>query len=269
MSDKTNKRRNVLITGGTKGLGLATALRFAREGDQCIITYGWGSVEDDEILDLFRAENLPLPYLRQADVINDEDTEGLIKEVFEKFGTIDVFISNVSFASLVKGFDGYSEKMLLKSIEYSSWPLIAYTRKIEEVTGHYPKYVIAYSSHGPDGYHSNYDFAAVTKSVLEVLIRYLNYHFFDKEVIFNIVRTRPVITDSLLSTMGKEWEQFIERFDIPGTDISLDEFAKVVITLCSGYMDGIRGQTIIADKGYDFADGLQYLFTERERLGLT
>ena len=268
MSDKKNKRRTVLITGGTKGIGLATALRFAREGDQCIITYGWGSRDDEEIMALFKAENLPLPYLKQADVIRDEDTEELIQETHRKFGAVDVFISNVSFASLVKDVDDYSEKLLLKSIEYSSWPLVAYTRKIHEITGKFPQYVIGLSSHGPDGYHKNYDFAALTKSILEVLIKYLNYHFFDQKVIFNIVRTRPVITDSLLSTLGKEWAEFIKRFDIPGTEVSLDEVSKVIYTLCSGLMDGIRGQTITADRGYDFADGLQYIYSEKDRLNL-
>lgn len=268
MSGKTTHKRTVLITGGTKGIGLATALRFAREGDQCVITYGWGSVDDDEVLDLFRNENLPLPYLHQADVINEEDTTDLIQTILEKFGPVEVFISNVSFSNLVKSVDDYSEKALLKSIEYSAWPMVAYTRKMKQITGQYPKYVIGLSSHGPDGFHKNYDFAAVTKSVMEVLIRYLNYHFFEKEVIFNIVRTRPVITDSLLSTLGKEWEEFIARFDIPGTDVSLDEVAKVIYMLCSGLMDGIRGQTITADKGYDFADGLQFIYTERERLNL-
>ena len=79
--------------------------------------------------------------------------------------------------------------------------------------------MIGYSSYGPDSFHTNYDFAAVTKSLLEVLVRYLNHHFFNEEVIFNIVRTRPIITDSLLSTLGKDWENFIARFDIAGTNV--------------------------------------------------
>lgn len=266
MSVPAPKTRTTLITGGTKGIGLATALRFAREGDQCVITYGWGSVDDEAVLALFRDENLPLPLLRQADVVNADDTEALIREVYEQFGGIDVFVSNVSFSNLVTGVQDYSEKGLLKSIEYSSWPLVEYTRKIGEITGRYPRYVIGLSSHGPDTFHKNYDYAAVTKSVMEVLVRYLNYHFFDLDVHFNIVRTRPVLTDSLLSTFGQEWKTFIERFDLPGMDVSLDEVARVVYMLTSGFLDGIRGQTIVADKGYDFADGLQYVFTERERL---
>jgi NAD(P)-dependent dehydrogenase (short-subunit alcohol dehydrogenase family) len=268
MSVKTPQPRTVLITGGTKGIGLAMALRFAREGDQCVITYGWGSVDDEEVLDQFRAENLPLPLLRQADVVNADDTEALIQEIHQQYGKVDVFVSNVSFSNLVTGVQDYSEKGLLKSIEYSSWPLVEYTRKIAEITGKYPRYVIGLSSHGPDSFHKNYDFAAVTKSVLEVLVRYLSYHFFEQEVNFNIVRTRPVLTDSLLSTFGPAWKTFIERFDLPGMDVSLDEVARVVYMLTSGYFDGIRGQTIVADKGYGFADGLQYVYTEQERLHL-
>jgi NAD(P)-dependent dehydrogenase (short-subunit alcohol dehydrogenase family) len=267
MSDKP-KPKVALITGGTKGIGLATALRFAHEGYQSVITYGWGSVDDDQVLEIFAKENLLIPLLKRADVVNEEDTKELIEETHTKYGYIDAFISNVSFSSLIKEINDYSEKSLLKSIEYSTWPLIEYTRQIKNITGQYPNYVIGLSSHGPDGFHLNYDYAAITKSVMEVLIRYLNYHFFNEQVIFNVVRTRPIITDSLLSTLGKEWATFISHYDIPGTDVSEEEVARVIFMLCSGWMDGIRGQTITADKGYDFADGLQYLYAEKERLNL-
>lgn len=267
MSDKP-KQKVALITGGTKGIGLATALRFASEGYQSVITYGWGSVDDDRVFELFAKENLPLPLLKRADVVNKDDTKELIEEINSAYGQINAFISNVSFSSLIKELNDYSEKSLLKSIEYSTWPLIEYTRQIKNITGTYPTYVIGLSSHGPDGYHLNYDYAAITKSVLEVLIRYLNYHFFNEQVIFNMVRTRPIITDSLLSTLGNDWANFISHYDIPGTHVSAEEVANVIFMLCSGWMDGIRGQTIIADKGYDFADGLQYLYAEKERLNL-
>lgn len=268
MSNKTKKPRIVLVTGGTKGIGLATALRFAQEGDQCVITYGWGSVEDVEIIDLFKSKNLLIPYLKQANVISSEDTEELLQEVFDKYGAIDVFVSNVSFTSLIKDIDDYSEKGLLRSIESSTYPMIEYPKRMKKIMGSYPHYVIGLSSHGPDSLLVNYDFAAVTKSLMEVLVRYLNYHFFDQDVIFNIVRTRPIITDSLLSTFGQEWSEFIGKFDIPGCEVSLEEIANLIYILCSGYMDGIRGQTIIADKGYDFADGLQRIYMDREQLGL-
>ena len=266
MSDNT--QRVVLVTGGTKGIGKEIAMKFAEHGAQVIITYGWGSVEDEDIIADFTARGLPAPYLKQADVINNEDTIELLNDIKERFGKLDVFISNVSFTTLVKSMEDYKEANLLKSIEYSCWPMVEYTRQMKALFGVYPKYVLGLSSHGPDRFHKNYDFAAATKALNETLIKYLNYHFYEEEVIFNIVRTRPVITDSLLSTLGNEWVDFIAKYDIPFTHIELEEVAKVCYVMCSGLMDGVRGQTINADRGYDFAEGLQRLYMDQEVLGL-
>jgi len=261
-------QRVVLVTGGSKGIGKEIAMKFAEHGDQVVITYGWGSVEEEDIIADFTKRGLPAPFLKQADVINNDDTTGLLTEIKERFGRLDVFISNVSFTTLVKSMDDYKEANLLKSIEYSCWPMIEYTRQMKAIFNAYPKYVIGLSSHGPDRFHKNYDFAAATKAMNEVLIKYLNYHFYDEEVIFNILRTRPVITDSLLSTLGNEWVEFIAKYDIPGTHIELEEVAKVVYMMCSGLMDAVRGQTITADRGYDFAEGLQRMYMDQEVLGL-
>jgi 3-oxoacyl-[acyl-carrier protein] reductase len=267
MSD-INNQRVALITGGTKGFGKEIALKFAEHGDNVVITYNWGSVEDADLLDEFMERNLPKPLLIQANVVSEDDTRYLMDEIKRHYGKVDIFISNVSFSSLVRDIDDYNENSLYKSIEYSTWPMIAYIKQIKKTFGNYPKYVLGLSSHGPDTYHVNYDFAAATKAISEVLVKYLNYRFFDENIIFNMVRTRPIITDSLLSTSGQEWLAFIEKYDIPDTAIELEEIAKVVFMMCSGLMDGIRGQTINADRGYDFADGLQRLYQNHKELGL-
>lgn len=267
MSD-TKQPRVVLVTGGSKGIGKEIALKFAEHGDKVIITYGWGSVEEEEIIKDFTSRGLPAPFLKQADVINNDDTIDLLTEIKNRFGRFDIFISNVSFTTLVKNMDDYNEAYLLKSIEYSTWPMIEYTRQAKTILGAYPKYVLALSSHGPDRFHTNYDFAAATKALNEVLVKYLTYHFYDEEVIFNVLRTRPVITDSLLSTFGNDWKDFIKKYDMPGTHIELEEVAKTAYMMCSGLMDGIRGQTINGDRGYDFAEGLQRLYEDRVELGL-
>jgi NAD(P)-dependent dehydrogenase (short-subunit alcohol dehydrogenase family) len=261
-------RRIALITGGTKGFGKAIGLKLAGHGNQVILTYGWGSVEEDDILREFADKGCVAPILKQADVSNDEDTAELIGEIGERFGRVDVFVSNVAFANLIKDVDEYREKDILKSIEYSTWPMVAYTQAIHSQLGRYPRYVLALSSHGPDRFHKNYDFAAATKALNEVLVKYLTYRFHDKQVIFNIIRTRPIITDSLLATLGEEWQPFIAKYDIPGTEVDLEEIGNLVLMMCSGMMDAIRGQTIIADKGYDFADGLQHMYINREDFGL-
>ena len=264
----SDKKRVVLITGGTKGIGKEIGLMYAKHGDQVIITYGWGSVEEEDVIKEYTDRGLPAPFLKQADVINNDDTIELMTEIKNRFGKLDIFISNVSFTNLIKSVDDYHEGNLLKSIEYSCWPMVEYTRQAKEILGAYPKYVLTLSSHGPDRFHKNYDYAAATKSLNEVLVKYLTYHFYDEGVIFNVLRTRPVLTDSLLSTFGQEWKDFIAKYDIPGTHIELEEVAKTTYMMTSGLMDGIRGQTIIADRGYDFLEGLQRMFVDKAELGL-
>ena len=44
--------QTVLVTGGTMGIGLATALAFASRGARCVLTYKWGTADEDEVRDL-------------------------------------------------------------------------------------------------------------------------------------------------------------------------------------------------------------------------
>jgi len=256
----------VLITGGTKGIGLAIGKSFAAAGYHCILTYAWGSVSEEDILAEFSAANLPAPSLKQADVSSPEDSDELFQQIAQEGRQVDVFISNVSFCNLVNSIDDYSEKGLLKSMEYSTWPLIDYPARMKKALGAYPRYNIALSSDGVDHAFTRYDFVAASKSMMEVLVRYLNYRFFDQGVIFNVVRTRPLLTDSLLSTMGAAFADFLQQHDIAGTQTEPEEVANAILMLCSGWMDGIRGQTITVDNGFSFADGLVGLYNEEEGL---
>ena len=57
----------VLVTGGTMGLGLATALAFGRRGARCVLTYRWGSTDEGEVRSRFEAAGAPPPMILQAD----------------------------------------------------------------------------------------------------------------------------------------------------------------------------------------------------------
>ena len=55
----------VLVTGGTRGIGLATGLLFAKAGAHVYLTHRWGSVPANEIAKLF-AEKAPSQVLLQS-----------------------------------------------------------------------------------------------------------------------------------------------------------------------------------------------------------
>ena len=256
----------VLITGGTMGIGLATGLAFARQGARVTLTHKWGSADEDLIRSRFAREGFEWPQIIAADASREEDTEALLSELHRKFDAVDVFVSNVSMALVVKSLDDYTKRSLFKSIEYSAWPFFDYTRRIRAVFGRYPRYVVGLSSGGPDHFHANYDFVAASKALMEVMCRYMNYRLFAEDIRVNVVRARAVRTESLRATFGPEFEDFLDRANMARDFMEPEEVASAILALCSGLMDGVSGQVLMIDRGGTFRDNLMRLYNEREFL---
>ena len=258
----------VLITGGTMGIGLATGMAFARQGARVTLTNRWGTVDEDQLRARFAHEGLPEPRIVTADASREEDTEALLTELRHDFDGVEVFVSNVSMALLVRSLADYSKRSLFKSIEYSAWPLFDYTQKIRNIFGRYPRYVIGLSSAGPDHFRTNYDFVAASKALMEVICRYMNWHLFLEDIRINIIRTSVVRTESLRATFGSEFEGFLERANMGREFMQPEEVAKAILALCSGLMDGVSGQVLLIDRGFTFRDNAMRLYNEREFLDL-
>jgi NAD(P)-dependent dehydrogenase (short-subunit alcohol dehydrogenase family) len=258
----------VLITGGTMGIGLATGLAFARQGAHCTLTCKWGTADEDAVRRAFRDEGLPVPAIETADVGREEDTALLLDRIAQRHSAIEVFVSNVSQALVVRDLEDYSKRALFKSIEYSAWPLYDYAQRIKDRFGAWPRYIVGLSSGGPDHFYQNYDFVAASKAVMETLVRYLNYRLFDQGVRVNVVRSRLVRTESLRATFGREFEEFAERFNLRGQFIECEEVADAILALCSGLLDGVSGQVLMVDRGTTFCDNLMRLYNEQDRLAL-
>lgn len=258
----------VLITGGTMGIGLATGLAFARQGAQAWLTHRWGSADEDAIRKLFADEKLLAPRIVQADVANKEETLALLQEMKTAHDHVEAFISNVSFGQVVESLDDYQLRSLFRSIEYSTWPMYMYAAEINKLFGRWPRYVVGLSSGGPDHYYKNYDFVAASKAVMETMCRYMSYRLYDQDIRINVIRSRLVRTESLRATFGRDFEAFAERFNMQRQFIPEQEVADAILALCSGLMDGVRGQTIMVDRGTTFFDNLMRLYNERDSLDL-
>ena len=255
----------VLVTGGTRGIGLETALAFAGHKAKCILTYRWGDRDEAEINKAFSEIQAPCPLILQANVADSEDTNKLMADLEKQFSQIDIFISNVSLAPVIQSFDDYTLKGLKQSISYSSWPMVSYTKKIYQTFGKYPRYIIGMSSTGPDHYAYGYDFVAASKATMEVLCRYLSYRLKAEQTVINIVRSRAIKTKSLQDTFGKDLEPFVKKFVPDNYWIEPEEVAKAVIALCSGYCDAINGQIITVDRGTSFFDNFMDIYSRAKK----
>lgn len=76
--------RNVLITGGTRGIGAATVRRFAANGDRVSFLYE----KQDALAEKISRETGATGY--RCDVADEE----AVKEVFRKLGQVDVLVNN-------------------------------------------------------------------------------------------------------------------------------------------------------------------------------
>jgi NAD(P)-dependent dehydrogenase (short-subunit alcohol dehydrogenase family) len=81
-----------LITGGTSGIGTATAIRFAGEGAAVAIT-GRNSERGEQVVQDIVANGGEALYMR-SDVRISEDCRKAVDQTLERFGKIDVLFNN-------------------------------------------------------------------------------------------------------------------------------------------------------------------------------
>ena len=266
LNDYTNKA--VLVTGGTKGIGRGIGLAFARRGAQVYLTYKWGSANLDELQAAFAEAGGIEPILIEADVSVDDDTAGLMEQIAARHDGIEVFISNVCVVQIADGVESYTRRSLLKSLEYSAWPMVSYLQAIKKTFAHYPRYVVGISSDGADNYFTGYEFVAISKSVMEVFCRYLAGRLDGESTRVNVLRTRNVPTDAVYEIFGAQYVEFMRKYSGEEYFVQVEEVADAVFALCSGLMDSMSGQVIQLDKGAAFADTMMRWMERREEFGL-
>lgn len=95
---KMNKRRTVLITGASRGMGKAEALEFAKNGYDVLFTYASQKEKAEAVKEEIEKNYGVKALAVQADLRKKEDIEKLVEEGLKVFETIDVLINNAGYA---------------------------------------------------------------------------------------------------------------------------------------------------------------------------
>lgn len=90
---KTLKGKVALVTGGSRGIGAATARALARDGADVAISYLAAEDKAHALVRELEGEGVRAAALR-ADQSQRADVEGLIAAVVERFGRLDVLVNN-------------------------------------------------------------------------------------------------------------------------------------------------------------------------------
>lgn len=252
-----NPGRVVLVTGGTKGLGLAIGEAFGGEGDRVVLTHRWSSADEDEIRGRFEELGAKTPMIVQADAGDDGETRELLELIRDRYGVIDVFVHNVCVVPRSQGAMDYRRRDLLRSIDYSAWPFIGTLQGIASVFGRYPRYALALSSDGADRHYPGYGYVALAKSVLETLAKYWATHLREAGCRVNVIRTRQVTTDGFGEMFGEHGAAVSRAF--AEYAVEAEQVADVASSLCSGLWDALSGQVITVDHGSGFVDNMMTL----------
>lgn len=104
------KGRTILISGGSRGIGLAIALRAAQDGANIVLMAKTGEPHPKlagtvhtAARELVEAGGQALPLV--GDVRNDDDVAGAVAAAVERFGGIDAVINNASAIDLSRTDD--------------------------------------------------------------------------------------------------------------------------------------------------------------------
>jgi len=228
--------RTVLVTGGSRGIGLACARAFAAEGHRVAVTFSTTPVDEDGLLAV------------KCDVTDTDQLDAAVGQVEEQLGPIEVLVANAGITR-----DGLLVRMAdVDFTDVIDTNLTATWRLCKRVLPKMMKArwgrVIAVSSVGAyigaPG-QSNY---AASKAGLIGLARAIAREYGPRGITANVIAPGPIETD-MLATMPTDRREAMAAQIPVGRIGTPDEVAAAVSFLASDRAAFITGAVVPVDGG--------------------
>jgi NAD(P)-dependent dehydrogenase (short-subunit alcohol dehydrogenase family) len=247
MSTTAGESRWILVAGGTKGIGLAIALRLARSGVHIFLNYHADDGAARKALDQVR-ERGATPYLIKQDVGTVEGAAATIEQVASVTDRLDVLVHSSAVPN--PGF--LAEQPLadaLQAIHVGGLALLYLVQPAMKLLREGSS-VIFLSGSSVDLVLPRHGALASAKALGECMIRYLAIELAPRGINFNTLRSGPVDTDLLRSVRGSAGgEGPLAPATPTGRRLTLEEIAETAAFLVSPAGAMIRGQIIMVDGG--------------------
>lgn len=85
--------KTVIVTGGSRGIGRAIALDFAKSGANVVVNYNRNAEKAEDVVKEIEAIG-PKGLAVQCNVSKQEDVDALLKATVDTFGTVDFLVNN-------------------------------------------------------------------------------------------------------------------------------------------------------------------------------
>ncbi len=234
---------NVLVTGGSRGIGRAIALRLVRDGaDRVAIGYMRNDRAAEETAAELQALGAEVTLVR-----GNVSSERVAAEVAE-LGPLDVLVHSAATGVVRPALEtddhhwdwthGANARALL-TLARAAVPLMPAGSSI-----------VAISSLGSQRVLENYALIGTSKAALEALVRYLAVELAPRGIRVNAVSAGVVETAALDHFPNRAEMLEAGRRNPAGRLVTPEDVAGAVRFLCSPDAEMIRGHVLVVDGGF-------------------
>lgn len=237
------------VTGGSRGIGRAVALKLAREGCDVAIAYHNSHEEAEAVCKAIHGLGRKALAV-QADVSDPESLREAFEIFRKEFDRVDIVVSNAAIGVLKPAME-LSLKHFRRCMETNALALNSLAQNAVPMMAE-GGCIIGLSSLGSVRAIPHYAFIGASKAALESLARGLAQELgHAKKIRVNIVSAGVVDTDALKYFPNREQllAEYARRTPL-GPTLTPEQVADAVYLLCLPEAAMITGHTLVVDGGY-------------------
>lgn len=244
--DLTGKR--AIVTGGSRGVGRATALMLARAGAGVGISY---RTREEDATAVVRAieEGGGRAWAEAGDLADPDSAKRLADRAVSEFGGLDIFVGNAGiWPPADVPVAEMSDEQWRRTLAVNLDSIFYTTRAAARIVADHGRIILIGSTAGQRGEAGHADYAA-TKGAMIAMVKGIAVELAPRDVTVNCVAPGWIDTEMCEVPYADEGRAAIEAGIPLGRVASADDIAGPVLFLCSDLARHITGEILNVNGG--------------------